>query len=402
LNIKRMLSKAQDVKITDYFSAFPMTAGLILAPFFKKKYSNTWGIGERKTEARDNGYHFYKYMLKKHPEQKCIYVIDKKSRDYRKVKNHGEIVQPGTIKHWILYFTCQYLISSQSFKPNGYICTFFERAGLFRPHHVFLQHGITINKPEYLRADLRKAEYFMTVTPQETDFVAQELGYGSQRVFMTGFPRFDALHNHRAAANRVFIMPTWRKWLKLKSEEHSDAGGDILSSEYIKYWKELLTSEKLQSIADELNLEIVFYPHPNFKGVIDTKALVGRNVRVADIENEDIQKLMLDSKVLITDYSSVFFDMVYMKRPVIFFQFDEEKFRKYHYEQGWFDYHKTAFGKIFVDPEDVVDELKEIADADFRVSEALMDEHEKTFPLYDNRNSERVYRVLRGEYSQRH
>jgi len=136
--------------------------------------------------------------------------------------------------------------------------------------------------------------------------------------------------------------------------------------------------------------------------VIDTKALVGRNVRVADIENEDIQKLMLDSKVLITDYSSVFFDMVYMKRPVIFFQFDEEKFRKYHYEQGWFDYHKTAFGKIFVDPEDVVDELKEIADADFRVSEAFMDEHEKTFPLYDNRNSERVYRVLRGEYSQRH
>ena len=39
--------------------------------------------------------------------------------------------------------------------------------------------------------------------------------------------------------------------------------------------------------------------------------------------------------MLITDYSSVYFDIAYMRKPIIFYQFDEEEFRRKHYQRGY-------------------------------------------------------------------
>ena len=397
MNIKRVISKVRDANVRDFLSVFPMLAGLFASPFYKKKYKNTWGICERKTEARDNGYHFFKFMTSEHPEQKCIYAIDKKCSDYRKVYRLGETVQFGSVKHWILYFTCKYLISSQAFKPDGYVCTFIERAGLFHPNHVFLQHGITINKPEYLQADMRQAKFFITATPQETKFVAEELGYKNEAVKMCGFSRFDALHDKKPVGKRIFIMPTWRKWLRFQSETHEDARKDILSSEYFLMWRAFLCDKKLKELVEQNDLDIVFYPHPNMIGIIDPNSFVPPYIKVVDIGKGDIQELMKSSQMLVTDYSSVFFDMVYMKRPVIFYQFDIEKFRKYHYAKGWFDYGDTSFGKSFSDSENLIAEIGRIVESDFQTDQNFIDEHKRTFPQFDSMNSRRIFEMLKNE-----
>ena len=395
MNLKRFFSKARDAKISDYLAFFPMLLARIVSPFYKKKYKDVWGICERKTEARDNGYHFFRYMTREHPEQKCIYAIDKKCNDFSKVKDLGETVQFGSLKHWIMYFTCKYLISSQSFKPNAYVCTFMERAGMFKPDHIFLQHGVIINTNEYLRANLRPVKLFVTSTPQERDFVANELGHGFDVVKMCGLARFDALHDDKSPGNRIFIMPTWRKWLRFKSETHKDAQMDIQSSEYLSMWKDFLNSPKLKELAERYNLEIVFYPHPNMRGILKPENIVPPYIKVADLNKDDIQEMIKASKLLITDYSSVFFDMVYMKRPVIFYQFDLDKFRKYHYAKGWFDYQATGFGKSVKDPEGLIEEISRLADSGFAVDRAFEEEHARTFPLYDTKNSERLYDLLK-------
>ena len=43
----------------------------------------------------------------------------------------------------------------------------------------------------------------------------------------------------------------------------------------------------------------------------------------------DIARLYLISDVLITDYSSVFFDYANLRRPMIFFMYDLEKIQRY-------------------------------------------------------------------------
>lgn len=394
MDIKRVLLKIKDVSLSDYISFFPMLTGLLLSPIYKKKYSNTWGICERKDEARDNGYHFFKYMTSNQPQQKCIYTIDKKCNDYQKVKDLGEIVQFGSVKHWILYFTCNYLISSQGFMPNGYICTFLERARLFKPKHVFLQHGITINKPEFLFAKYRSIKYIIAGAEPEYHFLKNEFGYPEGTVKYTGFPRFDCLHGSEIKKNRILVMPTWRKWLKFKSESHKDASINIESSDYAFGWRNLLQSDELQDAIKEYDLEIIFYPHPNMKGILNPVTFVGSSIIIADPNVDDLQELLKTSAMLITDYSSVFFDMTYMKKPVIFYQFDEEKFRKYHYTQGWFDYQKTNFGEVCVTSEKVINIMLDYIKANFILSKRYEAEHEAIFKLYDTRNSERIYKFL--------
>ncbi len=53
--------------------------------------------------------------------------------------------------------------------------------------------------------------------------------------------------------------------------------------------------------------------HPSF--VIDASA------------HDDIQELLLISDVLVTDYSSVFFDYSVLQRPILFFTYDLERYR---------------------------------------------------------------------------
>ena len=62
---------------------------------------NIWLVGEKKTEARDNGYHFFKYLRLNHPEIKAVYAISKDSVDRKKVADLGEVVDyediPGNL-----------------------------------------------------------------------------------------------------------------------------------------------------------------------------------------------------------------------------------------------------------------------------------------------------------------
>ncbi len=394
MNIKHIVNKIKDVKPRDYLSVFPMLAGLAISPFYKKKYKDYWAICERKDEARDNGYHLFRYISTKHPEIKCIYAISSKCEDYKKVRSLGETVKFGSIKHWIVYFTARWLISSQSFHPNGYVCTFIERIGLYSPDHVFLQHGITKDKAEFLLAENRRARFFIAGAKPEYDFMDEEFGYPKGTMRYTGFARFDALHNYHTAPNRILVMPTWRKWLKLKSEEHKDATSASGLNEYRSYWKNVFTSKKLQEIIKEYDLDIIFYPHPNMVGMLDLKSIVGENITIADTKKCDLQELMKSSEMIITDYSSVFFDMAYMKKPIIFYQFDEKKYRKYHYQQGWFDYHNTALGAFCSTHQQVIDELEGIVKSGYRVSDEFINEHKQIFPLYDTKNCERIFKLL--------
>ncbi len=396
MNIKYYINKAKDVHWKDALSFFPMLSALICLPFCRSKYRNTWGISERKDEARDNGYHFFKYMTQSHPEQKCFYTIDPECSDFSKVRDLGETVRFGSVKHWILYFSCEYLISSQRFLPNAYMGTLIERMGLAQPRHVFLQHGITINKPEYLRADRWPVSLFITAADQETESIKEHLGFADHAVKLTGFARFDALHDFQVVKNRIMIMPTWRKWLRFRSEKHSDVEDDLMSSDYILRWRELFESRELKELIDTYGLEVIFIPHPNMKGILDPEKLAGEHVRTVDLNTVDLQEIMKTSEMIITDYSSVFFDMAYMKKPTVFYQFDEENFRKYHYEEGWFRYRDSAFGEVCTSARDVTDALRKHIQNNYQITPEFEAEHRKTFSLFDTRNSERIYQAIKS------
>ncbi len=389
--------RLKDVKVKDLFAFFPMVISLLLCPFFKKKYRNSWLICEEKEEARDNGYWFFRKMRENHPDQKCIYAIDKKSVDYKKVRDLGQVISYGSILHWIVYFCCEFNISSQKGgKPNAAICAFIELNDWHNAHNIFLQHGIIINDLRWLYADRSRFDMFITSTIPETEFIESRFGYNKGIIKLCGLPRFDNLHDAVVMKNRILIMPTWRYWFNLKSKEQIGLNNDFIHSKYMMSWKSFLESTKLQNLIKQHDLEVIFYLHRNLQYHLkDMKNIVKTSATFASWKDFDIQDLLKSSAMLITDYSSVFFDMVYMKKPVLFYQFDLEDFRRGQYKEGYFKYDDNPFGKSFNDVDTTINELERIIKNNFECSYDYTKTHNDIFPFYDTDNSERIYRNIK-------
>lgn len=390
-------NKIKDLKITDIFAVVPMLCAAVLIPFFRKSYSKTWLICEESMEARDNGFFFFKYMCTYQPQQKCVYAIKRKSVDYQRVKPLGTVIEFGGILHWLYYFLARYNISSQKGgKPNAALCAFMELNDLWNPHNIFLQHGIIINNLKWLYADRSKIDIFITSTKPEDDYIKENFGYNINSIKLTGLSRFDNLHDVNIKKNRILIMPTWRSWFCLKSKQNTITDNIFEISEYLYKWKELLESEVLNKLINQFNLEIIFYPHRNMQSYLNEFKNICTKVIIASWEEYDVQDLLKSSEMLITDYSSVFFDMIYMKKPILFYQFDETKFREFQYEQGYFDYHQNPFGKSFNTLPEVLKELGHIVEDNYKVSDYYLLAHKEYFKFYDKDNSKRIFELLQN------
>lgn len=393
--IKYFLHKIQDVKLKDILSIFPMFIGLILSFVQRKKLRNSWLVCEEKYEARDNGFSFFKYVNENHPSQDIYFAISDKSPDYKKVKNVGKTISYGGIDHWKHYFSCKFNISSQKGgKPNAALCAVFELNNIFKNKNIFLQHGITINEPDWLKSDRSKFIKFYTSTTDEYDFIKENFGYSEGVVELTGLSRFDGLHNVNVVKNRVLIMPTWRSWFRQKTTREDESDADFENSQYLLEWNKFINSTKLNALIDKYKLEVIFFPHRNLQEYIKLFGSDKTKVKIASFMNYDVQDLLKTSEMIVTDYSSVFFDMVYMKKPVIFYQFDEEKFRRQQYGKGYFDYFNNKFGNAYKNSNEVIDNLECIIKKNFGVDSEYLKEHNRIFKYYDQKNSERIYNSI--------
>ncbi len=233
---------------------------------FINKYKNYWLIGERGYDARDNGYHFYKYMIKNHPEQLVIYVIDNKRSDFNKIKAlNGEYVIQNSLKHGLIYFSCNMIMSTHSnwMLPQWTLLAKLQkRFKLFIPKakKIFLQHGITKDYIRWLTKSETSADLVICGAKPEYEYMKEKFGYCPEEIKYTGFARYDYLYNHRGIKNNmILLMPTWRTQMwKYKDDQ------EFLNSRYFKAYNNLINNEKLISYLEKNNIELIFYPHIDF------------------------------------------------------------------------------------------------------------------------------------------
>lgn len=393
MTLKYFFHKIKDVEFKDYIAFFLLGIAIIIKPFFKQ-FEGCWVVCEAPLEARDNGYHFFKYVRMNIPEQKCYYAINKKSPDYRYVSELGNVIEYGSLMHWILYLHAAYNISSQKGgKPNSAVCAFLELLGIVDSKFVFLQHGITINNCAWAHADTTKLEYFVTSTQDENNYIKETFGFPREKVILTGMPRFDNLHESKTEDNYVLIMPTWRSRFLLRSQRQSQ-DSNFKDSVYKYAWEEFLNCKVFNDLIGRYNLKVCFFPHRNMQSYLNEFKILNSNIIVADWKKYNIQDEIKKAAIMITDYSSVFFDMVYMKKPVLFYQFDYDDFRKYDYNEGYFDYRNTDLGEWSCNSSQLCECLKKQIENNFQVDIRFEKEHEKTFPFYDTKNSERLANIL--------
>ena len=387
--LKRALNFIKAKDIGHLFLAVLVLPWALIAKIFIRHF---WLICEEKNEARDNGYWLYKWICENKPKQKVAYAINKKSPDYAKVEDLGKVISYGTISHWFWYIVADKNISSQKGgKPNAAVCYLFEVALKMRKNNrVFLQHGVIKDKLEWLFYKNTNMRMFVTSTRQEYDYVVDYYGYPQGYIQLCGLARFDELHTAQVDKNLILVMPTWRNWLGRESHDNKDM--DFGETEYCKKWNEFLNSKKLDEMLTKYGKKMLFYPHRNMQKFLQYFDTQSQNIEIADWKNYDIQDVLKRAALMITDYSSVFFDFAYMRKPVIFYQFDEKEFREKQYAEGYFDYHNNSLGEWCGD----IDECLILLDKQLSADCPPNDNIREFFEIYDDKNCQRTYEAIKN------
>lgn len=394
-----LLQKLQRVKIGDIGHIFLFLAALPVALIYRCFRRDLWLICDNKNEARDNGYWFFKYVSEKYPDVDAVYAISKKSPDYLKVKNLGKTVNYGTLKHWILYLTASKNISSQKGgKPNAAVCYLLEVNGILKNTRIFLQHGIIKDDMPFLHYENTKMKMFVCSTEREWRFVSEKYGYPDGYVKKLGLCRFDALHdNITVKQNQVLVMPTWRSWIATPTSASYDIEdvSNFKNTEYFKAWNEFLGNSEIRRILKENNLKMIFYPHRDMQSYINEFDIDDENIIVAKWPEYDVQQLLKESAYLVTDFSSIAMDFAYMKKRLMYYQFDYKSFRQGQYPEGYFSYENDGFGKVCYALKDVVGEFENAVSEKFANKEEYLKRHDNFFDLCDKNNCERNYKAVK-------
>lgn len=364
--------------------------------FVRRKHPRMWIISERPGEARDNGYALYKYIRDNHSDMDVYYVIRQDGIDRKKVELEGNIIDFYSIKHYIYYLSAYGHASAHvdAGTPNSRVSNFLERKGLLKNKKIFLLHGITKDLLPFCFYNSTRADVICCQTKIEKDYVNKYFGYPKENVQQTGMARFDNLLCEHEVKQQILVMPTWRAWLAEKEfATFEEAKKNFQKSQYFKNYNALLSNQDLKVYLEKNDLDLIFYVHPDMQPYWNMFTSDCEKIQIADAKKYDVQKLLMESKVLLTDYSSVFFDFAYMFKPILFFHFDYEEYRSKQHPEGYYDY-KNGFGPVLTDVTQVIQYLKVLSANGYVMEKKYREYTDNFFDIRDQNSCERIYQVM--------
>lgn len=383
--ITYILEKIKRLKVNIIFDILKL---IVIVPIsflcsIKLKKKKIWIIEENPIEANDNGYALLKYIKKHKKDINVYYVIDKKSKKINEVKNVSNIIVDKSIEHWIYYFNAKVIAVTQKYaNPSPAIFYVLHNLKLIKGKRVFLQHGIIKDDIRCYHFDVCKFDLFICGAKKEYEFVKESFGYPINNVKYTGLARFDNYSNYNKKNIKRFILiaPTWRNWIKNKKQEY----------DYFDKWNELINDEIFQNFLKKNEIEVKFVLHQEmneFKEKIKNKNEKIKIYKSFEVNYNEIIKQCL---LLITDFSSIFFDVAYLKKPIIYYQFDEKKYRNKHLQDGYFSYLNDGFGDICYNKNNVINKIINYNKLNFKVEEKYLKRIEEFFERRDSSNCQRI------------
>lgn len=345
---------------------------------------DVWLVGERYNTAHDTGYHFFKYCRKHYPDKDIYYVIDSESDDIANVEDLANVVYRGTLEHFKKAATAGVLIGSHDLEHilplKGVGLASYKQA-----MKVFLQHGVLGQESAEYHSHHYKYPFdmFCVSSSSEKRRVYTELDYDIDKVKVTGLSRFDALLEPHTENQSIIVIPTWREWLT--------DDGRFIESEYYQRYRQLLESERLGNLLKKYDMDLTFYAHDRMRPFIDRFTFDDDRINVMIAGEKDIQDVLLESKLMITDYSPASYDFNYMSKPVIFYHFDQDTFLKNGKQRP---IENTFLGDVCEEEESVLDKIETYLQTNFAEREDLKDEKYLVFDHIDQKNCKRIYEAI--------
>lgn len=192
----------------------------------------------------------------------------------------------------------------------------------------FYRSGLTL---EQMRCtyddDVRKYNYMISPNRFCTRIFPHAFHIDKEKLIETGYPRNDVLCRATAETKRkvkeelnipegkkvILYAPTWRD-----NSYVAEGYTFELKADFHK-WREQLGKEYI----------LLFKPHYSIINSLRNDQKEGLDDFLLCIDpNYDISSLYIVADLLVTDYSSVFFDYAILERPIYFYMYDREEYDK--------------------------------------------------------------------------
>lgn len=258
-------------------------------------------------------------------------------RRYRELFGEGNVrlVKYHSREHMKCYASAKYWITNSRtpagvWKKKGqvYIQTWhgtpLKKIGCDVVNHLDIPAANRRTYRNY-RKEGRQLDYLVSPSPFYTEKLGSALGMKRMagRVVEAGYPRNDCLFTFTdkdtaalkeelgipADKKVVLYAPTWRE-----NQHEAGVGYTYRMGINLEELREELASDYV----------ILFRVHYMVRRLFDFKEFEGFIYDVSDYS--DISPLYTITDILVTDYSSVFFDFANLKRPILFYMYD---FREY-------------------------------------------------------------------------
>ena len=277
-----------------------------------------WILGASVGRAyADNSAALHRHLRRERPDIAAWWAIDRDSPDLDSARAEGPVLLRDTREAWVRGLLAAVHVISHGVHDVPACATPRSRHAV----KVRLGHGLTALKRTKPRRghDNRSANALFDLVPVASEFEkAHKLDWDIEpgRLVVTGLARFDTLaRRNREIADdpdRIVYMPTWR----------DDADPDALRRAIGGF----LADASLHALLDRHDAALDVFLHVNFGGTFRADMARAGGGRIRFPALSDPQPLFAEAGLLITDYSSVAWDMLYIDKPVVFYQFDPERF----------------------------------------------------------------------------
>jgi len=388
------------------------------------KNNNIWIYGARRgRDFFDNSKYFFIYMNKHHPEVKSIWLSKDKNIIKKLRKQKYEAYQTYSLKGIYLSLKAGFVILN-----NGVYDVNFYLIGK-NTKKIQLFHGMPLKKIGYddkitLEEDKsyrKKLELFIKFRNKYFPFIdnfdptlpyvdnydylvatskenlkrfSSAFKINEKNIILTGSPRNDALFDDLFKEKCVFIKNLSEKIQFNYVISYLPTYRDKGNIKYI-FSKFQYNPEELNNILEKLNAIMIIKLHPRdiALNIQLFEESFERIIVITDKEISDIYPLLKKTDVLITDYSSVYFDYLLLNRPIIFAPFDIDEYLTRDREL-YYSYDKVTPGPKAKNWPDIIYYVSK----SLKNNELKKEEREKISKIFnlffDGRSSERLYKIL--------
>lgn len=361
--------------------------------FYKKKEPAILIYEKDSMTAQDNGFSFFNYLYKNSTTNNFFFIINRNSPQSNLVPKNKVIYQYSLKYFYYLIHVKGFFIASEARMhvagKNQYSGEIPKQIRLKK--HLFLQHGVTAAKKVciFKKNSNGDTDVFCTSSEKEKNIIVNELGYNEHEVIITGLSRWDNLIKD-TKENTILYMPTWRNWLEDTIEK------DFVQSNYYESIKSFLNNQDLINFLEKKELNLLFCLHPKFNNLSNEFLSNSRSIKIIRQDEYEINNLISKSAMLISDYSSVMWDFIYVKKPIILYQFDQNE---YVQQTGsYVDFDKSFIADIALNEEKTIELIKYYFYKDFIPKPIHILESENWFLYKDSNNSKRILDYVLNQY----